>query len=840
MRYAFPELREMDIAAHVFDEEIRTMNMDPSQRPLSMAIEGVGDLVNKIWEAIKKILTAIPNLCKKLIEKIKDSKLVASKNVNKAEDLPASAKNLSSDKLAKYKSYRAEIDSRRKKLMHLTRDVVQTAIKNCDQFNEVAVPILNACDESNFFNLKENAKYAADGAKLDGLYKDMQTNGQALSKIKSQAESLQNYLTQFKNEIGNEKMFGEWVPNYSGDDDYESLINDLSTKSKKYLEDVEKQRKRFETIRRKLADKVTGNNSKQNDGYKILQQYQENNKQCNDILQAYTAVATVVYGVYTQGVKGDAEDAKGISGSTGWVWNDKDKKNAHWDYVARVRLKSGKQIMLTYAYNNEKDGSKQPSRDIEKVKKDIIDDYNKTRANGDPAEEVIGQGVTGQAASAIKNDVNQTKQDIKNVVDKVVGFKEYVSNMISESNAEAAKKKLDDKGKELFDRIMKEKTSQGLKYKGFKDGVMVFVDEKHEKVADNSFKDLNGLVNEAKNLGYSDEQIKNLKSDYNNKRIQDINAWNNWKSAHNPENSSQNNQQNKSQDNQQTQQNNSQNNQQLQSNNSQNNQQNGNNKTAYNTIADTLSRGNISVDQAQKLIKMIPKQTEASDTKAQKLIQDAINENRKNNKANNDDKNVRANLAQQINSGKVEGANSKIKINSSYLKILVDNLSNSTISVDQAQKILSNVSYMDDVNDFQNKVKEAADENKKHHYSDNDDKKNKAKYIEELKNQYGRAAGGLLFAKREKERAFGKGYATSKDAAYLTDEIYERALEYVYDYGMPFEDAVEAVLEEVEAEENSYIDAAVESLFADEFDDIDHSKAYYQEDDEDRWDNFLT
>ena len=275
MRYAFPELREMDIAAHVFDEEIRMMNMDPSQRPLSMAIEGVGDLVNKIWEAIKKILTAIPNLCKKLIEKIKDSKLVASKNVNKAEDLPASAKNLSSDKIAKYKSYRAEIDSRRKKLMHLTRDVVQTAIKNCDQFNEVAVPILNACDESNFFNLKENAKYAADGAKLDGLYKDMQTNGQALSKIKSQAESLQNYLTQFKNEIGNEKMFGEWVPNYSGDDDYESLINDLSTKSKKYLEDVEKQRNRFETIRRKLADKVTGNNSKQNDGYKILQQYQE-------------------------------------------------------------------------------------------------------------------------------------------------------------------------------------------------------------------------------------------------------------------------------------------------------------------------------------------------------------------------------------------------------------------------------------------------------------------------------------------------------------------------------------------------------------------------------------
>ena len=135
MRYAFPELREMDIAAHVFDEEIRMMNMDPSQRPLSMAIEGVGDLVNKIWEAIKKILTAIPNLCKKLIEKIKDSKLVASKNVNKAEDLPASAKNLSSDKIAKYKSYRAEIDSRRKKLMHLTRDVVQTAIKNCDQFN---------------------------------------------------------------------------------------------------------------------------------------------------------------------------------------------------------------------------------------------------------------------------------------------------------------------------------------------------------------------------------------------------------------------------------------------------------------------------------------------------------------------------------------------------------------------------------------------------------------------------------------------------------------------------------------------------------------------------------
>ena len=764
MRYAFPELREMDIAAHVFDEEIRTMNMDPSQRPLSMAIEGVGDLVNKIWEAIKKILTAIPNLCKKLIEKIKDSKLVASKNVNKAEDLPASAKNLSSDKIAKYKSYRAEIDSRRKKLMHLTRDVVQTAIKNCDQFNEVAVPILNACDESNFFNLKENAKYAADGAKLDGLYKDMQTNGQALSKIKSQAESLQNYLTQFKNEIGNEKMFGEWVPNYSGDDDYESLINDLSTKSKKYLEDVEKQRKRFETIRRKLADKVTRNNSKQNDGYKILQQYQENNKQCNDILQAYTAVATVVYGVYTQGVEGDAEDAKGISGSTGWVWNDKDKKDAHWDYVARVRLKSGKQIMLTYAYNNEKDGSKQPSRDIEKVKKAIIDDYNKTRANGDPAEEVIGQGVAGQAASAIKNDVNQTKQDIKNVVGKVVGFKEYVSNMISESNAEAAKKKLDDKGKELFDRIMKEKTSQGLKYKGFKDGVMIFVDEKHEKVTDNSFKDLNGLVNEAKNLGYSDRQIKDLKSTYNNNKNFDTSAWNNWKSAHNPENPPQDNQQTQSNNSQD----NSQNNQQTQQKGNDNTQNNGQQNTAgnpkklvgynpqlsrkdiwelYDAIKDHVRHNDFEVDDAEKFIKFTAQDSNMSKEEIIKAMNDKIAENKKSS----------IKISDKISTKNAFGKNLKAK----YSELQEAQLANNPRPTNSA-----------------------------------------------------------------------------KESVYLTDEMYEKALEYVYDYGMPFEDAVEAVLEEVEAEENSYIDAAVESLFEDDLFDTDYS--YQEDDDEDRWDNFLT
>ena len=764
MRYAFPELREMDIAAHVFDEEIRIMNMDPSQRPLSMAIEGVGDLVNKIWEAIKKILTAIPNLCKKLIEKIKDSKLVASKNVNKAEDLPASAKNLSSDKIAKYKSYRAEIDSRRKKLMHLTRDVVQTAIKNCDQFNEVAVPILNACDESNFFNLKENAKYAADGAKLDGLYKDMQTNGQALSKIKSQAESLQNYLAQFKNEIGDEKMFGEWVPNYSGDDDYESLINDLSTKSKKYLEDVEKQRKRFETIRRKLADKVTRNNSNQNDGYKILQQYQENNKQCNDILQAYTAVATVVYGVYTQGVKGDAEDAKGISGSTGWVWNDKDKKNAHWDYVARVRLKSGKQIMLTYAYNNEKDGSKQPGRDIEKVKKDIIDDYNKTRANGDPAEEVIGQGVTGQAASAIKNDVNQTKQDIKNVVGKVVGFKEYVSNMISESNAEAAKKKLDDKGKELFDRIMKEKTSQGLKYKGFKDGVMIFVDEKHEKVTDNSFENLDKFVDDAKKLGYSDRQIKDLKSTYNNDKKFNVDSWNNWKSAHNPENPPQDNQQTQSNNSQD----NSQNNQQTQQKGNDNTQNNGQQNTAgnpkklvgynpqlsrkdiwelYDAIKDHVRHNDFEVDDAEKFIKFTAQDSNMSKEEIIKAMNDKIAENKK----------------------------SSIKIS--------DKLS--------------------------------------------------------TKNAFGKNLKAKYSELQEAQLANNPKPANSaKESVYLTDEMYDRALEYVYDYGMPFEDAVEAVIEEMKAEENSYIDAAVESLFEEDLFDTDYS--YQEDDDEDRWDNFLT
>ena len=33
---------------------------------------------------------------------------------------------------------------------------------------------------------------------------------------------------------------------------------------------------------------------------------------------------------------------------------------------------------------------------------------------------------------------------------------------------------------------------------------------------------------------------------------------------------------------------------------------------------------------------------------------------------------------------------------------------------------------------------------------------------------------------------------SAKESVYLTDEMYEKALEYVYDYGMPFEDAVEA------------------------------------------------
>ena len=794
MRYAFPELRTMDIAARVFDEEIRMMNMDPSQRPLEMAIEGVGDIINKIWEAIKKILTAIPNLCKKLIEKIKDSKLIASKNVNKADQLPASASSLSSEKLSKFKSYRAEIDSNRKKLMHKTRDCIQSTMKHCDDLNSEIIPVLEQVDESNFFSLNKNTKY--DSGKVANFKSQMEKDKKLLAECKSQAEEVSRKIKEFSNEVGDEKMFGEWMPNYSGDEDYESLINELSSKSDKYLEQTEKLEKKFHAIRTKIGDKVHGTNSDSNSAYQLLQTYQENTALCNDIVQTYANVATVVYAVYTQGVEGKEEDAKGVSGSKGWVWNDKDKKNAHWDFVARVRLESGKQIMLTYAYNNEKDGSKQPTRDIKQVEKDILNDYNKNRANGDPAKEVIGQGVFGQAGSAIKNDAKQTVQDVKNVADKV-----------------------------------------------------------------KKFWDLNKLVSTAKSRGYSEDAINKLKSDFNdgNVKVNSMGSFDEWVSRNipdarqnsdqdeNQQNNNQNQQNNNNQqgnNNNQNQQNNQQNNQNNNNaNSSQNNnqnQQNNNNKTAYNTIADTLARGNISVDQAQKLIKMIPKQTEASDTKAQKLIQDAINENRKNNKANNDDKNDRAKLAQQINSGKVEGANSKIKINSSYLKILVDNLSNSTISVDQAQKILSNVSYMDDVNDFQNKVKEAADENKKHHYSDNDDKKNKAKYIEELKNQYGRAAGGLLFAKREKERAFGKGYPSAKDAAYLTDEMYERALEYVYDYGMPFEDAVEAVLEEVEAEENSYIDAAVESLFADEFDDIDYSKAYYQEDDEDRWDNFLT
>ena len=95
----------------------------------------------------------------------------------------------------------------------------------------------------------------------------------------------------------------------------------------------------------------------------------------------------------------------------------------------------------------------------------------------------------------------------------------------------------------------------------------------------------------------------------------------------------------------------------------------------------------------------------------------------------------------------------------------------------------------------------------------------------------------VTYSSREKVSS-SKNPDITVESAYLTDEMYERALEYVYDYGMPFEDAVEAVLEEVEAEENSYIDAAVESLFEDDLFDTDYS--YQEDDDEDRWDNFLT
>lgn len=717
MKYAFPELRMMDIEAHVIDEEIRMMNMDDRDRPLTMAVEGVGDLLNKIWESIKKILGMIPKLCTKLIEKIKDSKLVASKNVNKAEDLPASASNLSADKLSKYKSYRAEIDSRRKKLMHLTRDVVQTALNNCDQLNDVIVPILNACDESNFFNLKKNAKYAASEQKLGSLCKDMETNSQALSKLRSQAESLQSYLTQFKNEIGDEKMFGEWVPNYSGDDNYESIINDLKSKADKYKSEVDKQNNRFESIFRKAADKITGHSSQGNDGYQLLQKYQNNCKQCNEILQAYTAVATVVYGVYTQGISGDTKNVDNgtiTSGSSGWVWNNSNKSNAHWDYKAMVRLKSGKKITLTYAYNQEKNENQKPTRDIEQVKKDILNDYNTHRANGDPAEEVIGEG--GAA---------ETKSDIQNAAHKIsatiIGTADKLDNAFKTADKAVIRGTLKKDEREMFDKLVEQNEKQGYKYKGYHNGVIAFVDPNKDHIKDDNMKAAKNYADEARKLGYSDQQISQLKNDVANGKVRDDSAWTAWKNSNTPQNK--------------------------------------------------------------------PTPTSNDD--------DNENSGNQNQQTNNSTSNNNTNNNQ--NAQNQQASNNQQQVNQSFK--------------DNALKAAKNKGYDDNQIGVLTKMIDSGN----------------ISNSKQFKNWTNKNAPN-----KKKRKLFSR---SAKDSALFMDEQYETALEYMYDYGMSWEDAVEAVYEDMDTEEQAYIDAAVESLFEDDF---NYEPSNYEDADEDKWDNFLT
>lgn len=799
MKYAFPELRTMDIAAHVIDEEFRMMHMDDRDRPLSMAIEGVGDFINKIWEAIKKILSAIPNLCKKLIEKIKDSKLVASKHVNKAEDLPASASNLSADKLAKFKNYRAEIDSRRKKLMHSTRDVCTTALKNCDELNSELIPVLNTIDDSNFFNLQKNTKYAASSNKIENLYKDMQNNAQALQKIRSQAESLQSYLIEFKNEVGDERMFGEWVPNYSGDDDYESIINDLEAKCKKYKDEVVKHENRFKNIFRKPLDAIRKDHNNQNSAYILLEKYQDNIKHCNSILQAYSAVATVVFGVYTQGVSGDTEDVdknKITSGSSGWVWNDSTKGKEHWDYKAMVRLKSGKKVMLTYAYNQEKNKNQEPTRDIEQVKKDIINDYNTHRANGDPAEEVIGEGGVAETKSDIKNAANKFTA-------KIVGKSDDVKNLVKEYKLEAVRNSLSKEDLNTFDKLVAQKKREGYEFKGYKDGTIVFVDKNKDHIEDSNIKDTQNNEKKLRDSGYSDDQIAQYKADVANGDYRDSTGLQRWMNKNTPQNKP--NQQSSNNQQQQAQASNT------------NNTQNGNNQDFENKALNLARSKGFSEQQVGVLKNMIDSKNITNAEQLNKWIE-------KNEKNNN-----------QQNTSHIDGYNknlSKDDIQKIY-DYLDEKVRANKLTVRDAKKFLKLTTNKSkkNVNDIIKTIDGTVKIAHIQFMIANHDKlnKNKPTPYEEFH---------TLIENSRKELNSKGNIESSKDAAYLTDEQYDRALEYMYDYGMEWEDAVEAVFEDIEYEESSYIDAAVESLFQDDF---DYDYSYEEEyEDEDKWDNFLT
>lgn len=810
MKYAFPELRMMDIEAHVINDEIRMMNMDDRDRPLTMAIEGIGDIANKIWESIMKILSAIPKLCKKLVEKIKDSKLVASKNVNKADDLPASASSLSSDKLAKFKSYRAEIDSRRKKLMHAARDVIQTALNNCDALNTVIVPVFDTIEESHWYNLRNNTKFAANSDKIDSLYKDMETNSQALSKVRGQAESLQSYLAQFKNEVGNEKMFGEWVPNYSGDDNYESITNDLTSKSEKYKNEVEKLKKRFEKFFLKAKDWATGHdNNASNSAYGLLEKYQKNITQCNEICQTYSAVATVVYGVYTQGVSGNAQDVdkKSItSGSSGWVWNDSDKKNAHWDYKAMVRLKSGKKVTLTYAYNQEKNENQQPTRDIKQVQKDIIKDYNKSRANGDPAVEVIGEG-----------GVAETKSDAANAANKIqavmVKATDNISNFLKNANLEVIRKTLSDDDRQLFNKIYDENIKKGYEFKGYFNGKLAFVDKSGNKTSDSNMKDAETFKAEAKQLGYSDAQLSQLSAAVGNGTIRDRSSFDNWKNSHTPENkqSNNNNDQNNTQQNQQNQQVNPK-----------------EQKAAQRFKEDVIKKARKKGYNDQQ-VEVLTKMVDSGNISNNDQFNNWINKNPP-------QKSQPQNQNGESQSGAIPGYNPKLSyddITHIYVKLNSD-VHADKLDVETADRLAHNAKSGDlSINEIDAKIKEAEREFQLHG-SQSSSKKQKKQFssmytdwMNDVKRANNEKGKGKWFAKRAKEAAM-----------YFTEEQNDSVLEYMYDYGMSWDEAVEAVYADMLNEENEYIDAAIESLFEDDF---DYEPSYsYEEDDEDKWDNFLT
>ena len=454
-KYLYRELELCDITASAIETDMELMVMESSV--FSPAIESAGGILETILNGVIKILTFIPRIILKLIETIRDS--VKNTTETRKANLSDKMKNIP-DEIKKYADkYANNIVETRKSIMKDLDAATKNVLGRCDTFdNDVGTFVNENCDK--IFRMITGKDYVGffkkhsgyDAEKTEKAIEGLDKTKEELKILTDKRDSLDKSVKEYLGYVGDE-WFGYTIEPYKGMESnaIETRLNEISEKSKRYLEHTTGLNKWVKSLEGDKAAQVTKDKGKHSVAW-MLAAYQKNSKLCNDLVQLWSTICGLVYVSFTTSGNVKSEDKEGKSNSLTKVGLSWDESKKCWKCGIELELENGDHVIQSMHLNHRNNKDQEPDESLDKCGEMVMNHYNKSHSGNQ------------RAVKYYTEETESTKKERSKAEAKIEEDKKL---------SEAEQKKYDSLGsedKKLYSRVYKQYTGEGYKMKSFDPG----------------------------------------------------------------------------------------------------------------------------------------------------------------------------------------------------------------------------------------------------------------------------------------------------------------------------------------------------------------------------------